>query len=233
MSDLNKSLLIEHELKEINLLKDPFLSFENWFSMSKKSNQVEPEAMVVSSVSSCGKPNSRVVLLKQFENSYDGGRFYFFTNYNSIKGKELISNGSVAVNFHWREPKHRQIRILANVVKCDRVRSEQYFETRPRGSQIAAYTSDQSSVVSSKKEMVEILNKNLKQFSDLNKTIPCPENWGGFEVTPYEYEFWQEGEHRYHDRFKFVLSSSLNSNLDSRLSSKNEKPFWVIKRLFP
>ncbi|MDX2190213.1 MAG: pyridoxamine 5'-phosphate oxidase [Bacteroidota bacterium] len=190
--------------------KDPLIQFGKWFEAAVKSAVNEPNAMGLSTVSANGKPHSRIVLLKDY--SSDG--LSFFTNYKSEKGKEIEGNNYVSLLFFWPELE-RQVRVEGTVSKLDRKSSEQYFQSRPRGSQIGAYASAQSEVIPNKKYLEEKLLKLESSFANIDP-IPLPDFWGGYLVKPLMYEFWQGRPSRLHDRVKYTL---VNSNWKIELLS--------------
>ena len=194
--------LIEH-------IKDPFVLFKKWYDLACKTEINDPNAMTLSTISN-NQPSSRVVLLK----SYDEIGLVFYTNSNSKKGKSIKENNNVALNFHWKT-QNRQIRIegIANIVSKEV--ADSYFKTRPRNSQIGAWSSNQSDDLSSRDELV----KNIKDFEMKykDKDIPRPSHWNGYLVMPNLIEFWQEMPFRVHDRVLYFKSD--NS--------------WKIKKLYP
>ena len=194
--------LIEH-------IKDPFVLFKKWYDLACKTEINDPNAMTLSTLSN-NQPSSRVVLLK----SYDESGLVFYTNSNSKKGKSIKENNNVALNFHWKT-QNRQIRIegIANIVSKEV--ADSYFKTRPRNSQIGAWSSNQSDDLSSRDELV----KNIKDFEMKykDKDIPRPSHWNGYLVIPNLIEFWQEMPFRFHDRVLYLKSD--NS--------------WTIKKLYP
>jgi pyridoxamine 5'-phosphate oxidase len=187
--------------------------FYRWWDQIVDSEITEPNAMVLSTVSSEGKPSARVVLLKSA--TADG--FEFYTNYKSQKGLDMEQNNHVALVFFWKELE-RQIRIEGIVEKISREKSQIYFQSRPRGSQIGAWASPQSKVITGRDFLEEALEKISDQFENVDP-LPCPDHWGGYIVRPYMMEFWQGRPDRLHDRFRY---------------SKNEKgENWSIDRLAP
>jgi pyridoxamine 5'-phosphate oxidase len=176
----------------------PLELFEEWFAGALSSSEVEPNAMVLSTVNSEGRPNSRVVLLKRTVE----GVYYFFTNYGSDKSQALNEKPYASLNFHWRQPLHRQVRIEGSVIRASREISEEYFHSRPRGSQIGAWASPQSQVIPNRANLEERVKMYEESFKD--KEVPLPEFWGGFGVVPERMEFWQAGENRLHTRRLFV-----------------------------
>lgn len=182
----------------IDPASDPFDAFNDWFETAQTANVFEPTSMTLATLGENGFPSARVVLLKK----YDQRGFCFFTNYHSRKGRELAKEGKAALVFHWQNPKHRQIRIQGSVEKTTYQESSAYFKTRHRGSQIGAWASPQSRQISGRSELEQKVKAAEGQFQ--GKDIPCPENWGGYRLTPLVMEFWEAGEHRLHDRIRFT-----------------------------
>ena len=189
---------------------DPFVQFDIWFQQATEANVFEPNAMSLATVSSSGQPSARTVLLKSF--NHEG--FVFYTNYESKKGREMAENERVCLLFWWRE-QHRQVRIEGRVSKTGREAAEKYFHSRPTGSQLAASISPQSKVVANR-ESLETQMIHLASKYPSGK-IPLPENWGGYNVKPVLFEFWQGRDNRLHDRIEYVLENDL----------------WVKRRLAP
>ncbi len=199
------------ELLEQYLDKDPFVQFKSWFEEMEASNSnSEVNAMNVSSIGLDGFPKSRIVLLKEF--STEG--FIFYTNFGSDKAKAIVENPKVCLSFFWPEME-RQVIIKGTAEKSSEEKAREYFSSRPRGSQLGAWTSHQSSEIASR----EVLDKTLKEleleFQD--KEIPKPEFWGGFLVKPISFEFWQGRSNRLHDRILYT----------------EERRNWTFKRLAP
>ena len=190
-------------------IKDPFVLFKKWYDLACKTEINDPNAMTLSTLSN-NQPSSRVVLLK----SYDEIGLVFYTNSNSKKGKSIKENNNVALNFHWKT-QNRQIRIEGNANTVRKEVADSYFKTRPRNSQIGAWSSNQSDDLSSRDELV----KNIKDFEMKykDKDIPRPSHWNGYLVMPNLIEFWQEMPFRFHDRVLYLKSD--NS--------------WIIKKLYP
>ncbi|OIJ25014.1 pyridoxamine 5'-phosphate oxidase [Nocardioides luteus] len=183
-------------LTEDDLAADPFEQFEKWYAEARDAGIVEPNAMVVSTVSADGAPSSRTVLLKGF--SIEG--FTFFTNTASRKGSDLATNPRCAVLFPWH-PLERQVRVdgVAHVLSAEAV--EAYFSQRPRGSQLGAHASHQSRVVAGREELEEAYAKVEAEFE--GRPVPVPEEWGGYRVEPETVEFWQGRPGRMHDRLVY------------------------------
>jgi pyridoxamine 5'-phosphate oxidase len=181
---------------------DPYVLFERWladaFAAKERGVLPEPTAMVVAT-SSDGRPSARTVLLKE---ATPRG-FVFFTNYDSHKGAELASNPLVALHFGWY-PLQRQVRVEGTAARVPRSESEAYFATRPRGSQLGAWASAQSSEVESLDALTGSYAAVEERFAD--QEVPCPEHWGGYRVTPELVEFWQGQPSRMHDRLVYRRS---------------------------
>lgn len=199
------------ELSETSVDENPMQQFRTWFFEVKENGGVdEVNAMTISTIGTDGFPKGRVVLLKK----YDENGFYFYTNYNSEKGKSITNNNKVSLSFFWPNME-RQIIIKGIVEKTSEADSTNYFHSRPKGSQLGAAVSHQSTVVESR----EVLEKNLSELEEkyANKEIPKPEEWGGFLVRPISIEFWQGRPNRLHDRIRYTLNTE----------------DWIIERLAP
>jgi pyridoxamine 5'-phosphate oxidase len=197
---------------EAHISENPLELFQKWFfEVDQHFPQDETNAMTLSTLGEDGFPKGRVVLLKKY--THEG--FVFYTNYESEKGKAIIAHPKVSLSFHWAGAE-RQVIIKGDVEKIAANLSDGYFESRPRGSQLGAHASQQSTVVSSR-EVIENQHKTLEEKFE-NKPIPRPEFWGGFIVKPVEIEFWQGRANRLHDRIRYQLQSDLN---------------WKIERLSP
>ncbi len=195
LSDVRQEYTKNGLYKE-NLTEEPLDLFETWMSSALELGVCEPTAMTVSTIGLDGIPSSRVLLLKTIED----GDFYFFTNYDSDKAKELERNPGIGMNFFWPEIE-RQIRVKGICKKASLEKSKEYFHSRPRLSQIGAWASYQSQPLLSRKQLDEKFDE-LKIKWD-GQEIPYPEHWGGYAVTPTEIEFWQGRQSRLHDRFRY------------------------------
>lgn len=194
------------------LNEDPFKQFELWFQQACTANLPEPNAMSLATVTANGTPSQRIVLMKYF----DRQGFVFFTNYESKKALQIAENPQVSLLFFWIGLE-RQVQILGNAVKIPTAESLKYFATRPRGSQIGAWCSQQSNVISSRKILELKFDEIKRKFH--NQEIPLPSAWGGYRVVPQSLEFWQGRPNRLHDRFLY-----------SRLETEST---WKIQRLAP
>ena len=197
-------------LDKEDLNADPIIQFESWFEEAKKAEPI-PTAMSLSTVNNNGEPTLRTVLLKLF----DKKGFVFFTNYKSRKADHITDNPNVAVLFNW-VAMERQVSISGVAEKIKTKESIIYFMSRPRGSQLGAWVSDQSSVLSSRKILELKLEEMKRKFSD--GEIPLPDFWGGYRIIPKTFEFWQGRPNRLHDRFIY-----------SKLSNE----IWEIDRIAP
>jgi pyridoxamine 5'-phosphate oxidase len=200
----------DQQLEERDLNPDPFLTFEKWFAAANDTDIADPNAMSLAT-SADGQVSARMVLMKY----WDAEGFVFFTNYESRKAQQIAKNPNVGLLFYW-ECLGRQVRIEGSTTRISAAESLKYFATRPRGSQLGAWCSPQSTVISSR----GVLNAKLAEIKQkfANREIPLPSMWGGYRVTPQRIEFWQQGPDRLHDRF---------------LYQRNEVGTWEIRRLAP
>ena len=196
--------------KLINSDKKPIELFQEWFEEAKKSEINDPNAMNLATISSDGKPSSRIVLLK----SYDDKGFVFYTNSNSKKGRAIKKNDSVALNFHWKTLQ-RQIRIEGNVSQISNAEADEYYNSRPLGSRIGAWASLQSEELDDRSTLTKRVEEFEKKFSD--NEVPRPLHWNGYLVAPVLIEFWQDMPFRLHDRLEFRM----------------ENDGWVTRKLYP
>ena len=193
----------------IDFKKNPLELFNNWYDLASETEINDPNAMTLSTILN-NQPSSRVVLLK----SHDEEGFVFYTNSNSKKGKSINENNNIALNFHWKT-QNRQVRIEGQAKIVSSEVADSYFNSRPRGSQIGAWSSNQSEELISRSELIDKIKKSETKYADQN--IPRPLHWNGYLVKPKLIEFWQEMPFRIHDR---VLYTLLNNN-------------WEIKKLYP
>lgn len=195
--------------KEVN--PEPIGQFAKWFADAMESKLHEPNAMTLSTATKDGKPSARIMLLKGFEER----GFIFYTNYLSRKGSEIEENPYAALTFFWLELE-RQVRIEGVLEKLEAAESEQYFHSRPKGSQIGAHVSRQSQVIASRDQLTSTMTELEEQYKDVSE-LPKPDYWGGYVLKPTMIEFWQGGQGRLHDRIVYTLEN-------------NE---WKIARLAP
>lgn len=200
------------ELLESTCPENPIELFQKWFLNADASEMVdESNAVTVSSIGLDGFPKSRVVLLKKY--TWEG--FIFYTNYNSEKGKAILTNNNICLSFFWAGLE-QQIIIKGKAEKLAENLSDGYFESRPDGSKLGAWASNQSEVVASREELDASLKSFEKKYDQ--QEIPRPKHWGGFLVKPISIEFWQGRPNRMHDRIRYKLQEDFS---------------WKIERLAP
>ena len=209
LSDFRKEYS-DRGLHREDLDADPMLQFERWFRQATELQLHEPNAMSLATADAAGRPLLRTVLLKYF----DHRGFVFFTNYESRKARHIAENPHVSLLFPWI-PLERQVVVQGRAEKIPAAESLKYFTSRPRESQLGAWVSNQSSVISSRKLLLAKLAEIRDKFS--HGEIPLPSFWGGFRVVPDHIEFWQGGSARLHDRFLY----------------RREDDAWNIERLSP
>lgn len=185
---------------------EPLVLLQSWLNDAIEAQIPDSTAFTLSTIDLLGWPQSRVVLLKYMD-AVKG--LTFFTNYTSQKAKDIGMNRNVSINFFWKEYE-RQVRILGVAEKCSEERSDEYFYSRPKESRIGAIISDQSSVLESKAE----LTSKYKQLSTMNEDdLKRPFHWGGYDIKPHYFEFWQGGAHRLHDRVVYKKEGKLWNKL--------------------
>lgn len=209
IANIRKDYSLE-ELSEHAAEAGPVDQFRKWWEEAVNSEISEVNAMTLATSSKEGRPDARIVLLKDFS---DEG-FLFFTNYQSRKGEELEENPFACLVFFWKELE-RQIRIEGSVIKASDAASDEYFSQRPVKSQISAWSSPQSKVISDRENLEKNVLKYEKEFEDGN--IPRPPHWGGYILSPTAIEFWQGRRSRLHDRIRYTVAD----------------PGWKIERLAP
>jgi len=197
-------------LHEQDLDPNPFTQFKLWFDEALSASVIEPNAMLLSTVSN-GRPSARIVLLKDLDQT----GFTFFTNYESKKAREMETDPFVSLTFFWKELE-RQVRIEGKVEKTSDAESSEYFAVRPRGSQIGAWASAQSEHLDNREELEERTRLLEEKFA--GSEVPRPPHWGGYRVVPHYFEFWQGRPSRLHDRLVY---------------EKNGEGSWEIGRLYP
>lgn len=198
-------------LDEAGLAPGPVEQFARWFEQAAMSGLYEPNAMIVSTADASGRPSSRTVLLKQ----YDERGFVFYTNYGSRKGTELTANPRVSLLFPWH-PVARQVIVEGVAERTGRDETAAYFRTRPHGSQLGAWASRQSAVVGSREELDRLYGELAERYPP-EERVPVPTGWGGFRVVPERVEFWQGRMNRLHDRLRYVRGGA----------------GWTVERLCP
>ena len=196
---------------ELDKKIDPIELFQKWFKEAQDKEIRDPNAMQIATVSKNGFPSVRTVLLKDIINR----NFVFYTNYESRKSREIFETGKVAICFYWKSI-NRQVRVVGEIDKIPEKVSDQYFESRSLGSRIGAWASIQSQPLKNR----ETLLKRVEEFKNkFGENVARPKHWGGFKIVPNEFEFWQDGDFRLHDRF--ILKPSKNRVL------------WKAKRYYP
>jgi len=197
-------------LRRRDLHDDPVVQFSRWFEAASESGAPVPEAVALATATPEGRPSARMVLMKGF----DERGFVFHTNLGSRKALELDANRLAALLFYWQEL-GRQIRVEGSVARLAEPESEAYFRSRPTRSRLAAWASPQSRVIESRAALEERLDELSREHA--SREVPRPSFWGGFLLTPSEFEFWQHGEDRLHDRFRYRRCNGS----------------WTIERLAP
>ena len=210
LADLRKDYSLAG-LTEKELARDPFRQFEKWFQEAEAAKIPEPNAMVLATATRDGRPSARIVLLK----GLDGRGFVFFSNYESRKGRELEGNPRASLLFPW-VALERQVIVEGTVLKVAREESETYFHSRPRQSQLSAWVSQQSSIISSRATLEESMQTLEKKYA--GQEVPLPPHWGGWRLAPETVEFWQGRRNRLHDRLRF---------------RREKDGAWSVERLAP
>ena len=193
-------------------LDDPFKLFEKWFEEAKTKEINDPNALALGTANKDGIPSVRMVLLKGF----DKNGFVFYTNLNSQKGNEIKKNPNATMCFHWKSLL-RQIRITGTLKQVDDKVADDYYSSRAYESRIGAWASKQSSVLKSRKELLDNIESFKKKYND-EKNVPRPNHWSGWNLKPLSIEFWLDGDNRIHERLKYTF---------------NEKNFWTKSLLSP
>jgi len=191
---------------------NPFQLFERWYREASETEINDPNAMTVATADADGRPSARILLLKDF----DEHGFVFYSNFESQKGRELTMNPFAALCFHWKSVR-RQVRVSGPVVRVSDEEADAYFNSRPRGSRVGAWASQQSRPLADRPTLMAAVEKADKAYPGEN--VPRPPYWSGWRLTPLAIEFWQDGEFRLHDRFRFSRTA--------------EGVPWDIERLYP
>jgi pyridoxamine 5'-phosphate oxidase len=191
---------------------NPFQLFDRWYRKAAETEVNDPNAMTVATADADGRPSARILLLKDF----DEHGFVFYSNFESQKGRELTVNPFAALCFHWKSVR-RQVRVTGPVVRVSDEEADAYFNSRPRGSRVGAWASQQSRPLADRPALMAAVEKADKAHPGEN--VPRPPYWSGWRLTPLAIEFWQDGEFRLHDRFRF--------------SRAMEDAPWGVERLFP
>ncbi len=210
LADLRKDYCLAG-LAEKDLARDPFRQFEKWFQEAEAARIAEPNAMVLATATPDGPPSARTVLLK----GIDGRGFVFYSNYASRKGRELELSPRATLLFPWIA-QERQVIVDGSVSRITREESEAYFHSRPLPSQLSAWASQQSSIVSGRKVLEDAMKEVERKYA--GQTVPLPPHWGGYRLKPEAVEFWQGRRSRLHDRLRY---------------RRNESGEWIVERLAP
>ncbi|MCC6414478.1 MAG: pyridoxamine 5'-phosphate oxidase [Opitutaceae bacterium] len=210
LADLRKEYSLAG-LKETDLAKDPFRQFDKWFHEAEAAKLNEPNAMTLATATRDGRPSARTVLLK----SVDARGFVFYTNYESSKGRELDANPRASLVFPWLDLE-RQVIVTGTVAKVSREEADAYFHSRPLASQLGAWASAQSTILSSRRQLDDNMKAVEKKYA--GQTVPLPPHWGGYRLAPETVEFWQGRRSRLHDRLRYRREADGS---------------WTIERLSP
>tara|TARA_B100000401_G_C52684633_1_gene661451 strand:- start:352 stop:978 length:627 start_codon:yes stop_codon:yes gene_type:complete len=190
-------------------MDDPIELFGEWFNEAKKTEINDPNAVALATADNKGLPSVRMVLLKD----YDKNGFVFYTNLNSKKSLDLKENPSASLCFHWKSLL-RQIRLTGAVSKVSEEEADKYYKTRSYNSRIGAWASQQSEVLKNREQLNDLIDEFKKKYSDENN-VPRPDYWSGWNLNPDSIEFWLDGEHRIHQRLKYIKKD--NNNWDKIL----------------
>jgi pyridoxamine 5'-phosphate oxidase len=210
LADLRKDYSLSG-LAEKDLARDPFRQFDKWFQEAEAAKLVEPNAMTLATATRDGRPSARTVLLK----GVDGRGFVFYSNYESRKGREIEATQRATLLFPW-VALERQVIIEGTVSKVSREEAEAYFHTRPVASQLSAWVSQQSAIISGRKVLESSMQELEKKYA--GAVVPLPPHWGGYRVNPETVEFWQGRRSRLHDRLRY---------------RRGEDGSWIVERLAP
>lgn len=210
IADLRRDYALA-SLDASDVVADPIAQFSRWFANATAAEIVEPNAMTLATIGDDGAPDARIVLLK----GVDARGFTFFTDYRSRKGRDLAARPAAALVFFWQELE-RQVRIRGTVVRLSSEESAAYYDSRPRGSRIGAWASEQSTVISDR-SVLEAQVREVELRYPEAAAPPLPPHWGGFLVRPTQVEFWQGRQSRLHDRLQYRLQHGT----------------WLLERLSP
>ncbi|WP_193173184.1 pyridoxamine 5'-phosphate oxidase [Nisaea nitritireducens] len=191
---------------------NPFELFDGWLQAASETEPNDANAMTVATADADGRPSARILLLKGF----DEQGFVFYSNMESQKGREIGANPFVALCFHWKSVR-RQVRITGPVTRVTDEEADAYFNSRPRGSRVGAWASQQSRPLADRPALMEAVENADRKYP--GESVPRPPYWSGWRLTPLAIEFWQDGEFRLHDRFRFSRAS--------------ESEAWTVDRLYP
>jgi pyridoxamine 5'-phosphate oxidase len=192
------------------LFDDPFAWFDAWFAQAEATGMTDPNAMAIATSDADGQPTVRIVLLKE----WDTRGYVFYTNLLSTKGRALADNPKIGANFFWRDM-GRQIRIEGTTERVSDEQADAYFQSRPRGSRIGAWASDQSQPLESRETLMKRTDLIAEKYD--GELVPRPPHWSGTRIVPARFEFWEAGEFRLHNRWEFVRTTD----------------GWVVNRLNP
>ncbi|WP_185864441.1 pyridoxamine 5'-phosphate oxidase [Blattabacterium cuenoti] len=234
LSDYRKNYKKKHVLLEDKVPEDPFELFHKWFEQEKKfcNDNDEINAMSISTIGEDGVPETRIVLLKE----YSKNGFIFYTNYYSSKGRSIKRFPKTCISFYWKNTE-RQIIIKGNASKVKKEKSDKYFKKRPKGHQIGSWISKQSSIISSRENLLNQYNEWNEFFK--NNSVKRPFSWGGYIIKPYRMEFWEGQENRLHDRLVYytttydVVTTNNHQTLEKKRLVVEEENEWKIYRLYP
>ncbi|MFA5057139.1 MAG: pyridoxamine 5'-phosphate oxidase [Opitutaceae bacterium] len=210
LADLRKDYSLAG-LSEKSLARDPFRQFDRWFQEAEAARLPDPNGMVLATAGRDGRPSARTVLLK----GVDGRGFVFYTSYESRKGRELDGNPHATLLFPWYTLE-RQVIIEGPVARMSREEAETYFHSRPRGNQLAAWASAQSTLIASRAVLEQAMQAVENQYA--GREVPLPPHWGGYRLAPVAVEFWQGRRNRLHDRLRYRREPGGD---------------WIIERLSP
>jgi len=203
---------LDMSIDDMENFDDPYLLFDSWFETASQHEPNDPNAMALATVDATGLPNVRMVLLKEV----DTRGFVFFTNYESAKGQELLGSQKAALCFHWKSLR-RQVRLRGEIEQVTPEEADTYYHSRPKGSQIGAWASQQSRPLPDRAVLEQAVHDYEARFAG-EKLIPRPPHWSGFRVLPSTIEFWHDRPFRLHDRIVF---------------SRNKAQIWEKTRLYP